>query len=307
MDHAMCLGCMFFGTRVPEGRAVAILDRFVERGGRFLDTADNYAAWLADATGDESELLLGRWLAARGHRDRLMIATKVGARPAEGGAREGLSGAAVEAALEGSLRRLGLDHVDVLYAHIDDRDVEQAETMAALGAAIAAGRTRTIGASNIRAWRLALANELAARQGQPAFTCVQQRHTYLQPAPGSDFGVQVVADEELLDYLAAADMSLLPYSPLLSGAYTRDDVELPAEYRTADNMRRLAALRDVARDTGATPNQVVLCWLRQSAPVTVVPVIAASSVEQLDENLDAFDLMLDEEHLRRLNEAPLQR
>jgi aryl-alcohol dehydrogenase-like predicted oxidoreductase len=167
------------------GGSRGILDRFVERGGRFLDTADNYAAWLADATGDESELLLGRWLAARGHRDRLMIATKVGARPAEGGAREGLSGAAVEAALEGSLRRLGLDHVDVLYAHIDDRDVEQAETMAALGAAIAAGRTRTIGASNIRAWRLALANELAVRQGQPAFTCVQQRHTYCSQRPAA--------------------------------------------------------------------------------------------------------------------------
>jgi aryl-alcohol dehydrogenase-like predicted oxidoreductase len=102
-------------------------------------------------------------------------------------------------------------------------------------------------------------------------------------------------------------MSLLPYSPLLSGAYTRDDVELRAEYRTADNMRRLAALRDIARDTGATPNQVVLSWLRQSASIRVVPVIAASSVEQLDENLDAFDLMLDEEHLRRLNQAPLQR
>jgi len=96
----MCLGCMFFGTRVPEGRAVAILDRFIERGGRFLDTADNYAAWLPDGTGDESELLLGRWLAARGHRDQLTIATKVGARPADGRAREGLSRSAVAAAVE---------------------------------------------------------------------------------------------------------------------------------------------------------------------------------------------------------------
>jgi aryl-alcohol dehydrogenase-like predicted oxidoreductase len=303
----VCLGCMFFGTRVAEDEAFAILDRFVDRGGRFLDTADNYAFWVEGGTGDESELLLGRWLASRGIRDELVLATKAGARPTLAGAgpetREGLSARALARALEGSLRRLRTDRVDLWYAHVDDRAIPQEVTLRAFTAAVAAGDARAIGASNFRAWRLALALDTSARDELASYCCVQQRWSYLRPHPGADLGAQIVVDDELLDLCEQRGLSLLPYSPLLSGAYVREDVDLPPAYRTVDNEARLRALRRVAGDRGVSPNHVVLAWLRQSSGRDVVPVIAASSVAQLDENLDALELRLTGAELDALDTA----
>src|SRR4051812_35215959 len=120
-----CLGCMNFGTRVPEDAAFAVLDRFLERGGRFVDTANNYAFWEPGGHGGESERLLGRWLASRGSRDDIVLATKAGANPTVPGTgletAEGLAGPAIEQAIDASLQRLGTDHVDLYYAHVDDR------------------------------------------------------------------------------------------------------------------------------------------------------------------------------------------
>jgi aryl-alcohol dehydrogenase-like predicted oxidoreductase len=303
----LCLGAMFFGTRVAEADAFAILDRYVERGGTFIDTADNYAFWEPGGVGDESELVLGRWLRSRGCRADVVLATKVGARPMVAGTgfetAEGLSAAAIRSAIDESLRRLGTDHVELLYAHVDDRAVSLEETLQAFTAVVDAGKAGSIGASNFRAWRLALAQELSARNGFSAYCCVQQRSSYLQPRPRSDLGVQVAVDDDLLDLCAATDTSILAYSPLLSGAYVRSDVELNPAYRSVDNQHRLKAAREVAREIGATANQVVLAWLRQSSGRHVVPVIAASSLGQLDENLDAAGLRLDEAQLAALQVA----
>ncbi len=149
---ALCLGAMTFGTSVDEETATAILDRFTEAGGTFIDTSNNYAFWAPGANGFESEELLGRWIARRGNRDDLVLATKVGARPVPGlpfpEHIEGLSARAVREAAEGSLRRLGTDRLDLYYAHVTDPATPVEETMGAFAALVADGKAAALGCSN---------------------------------------------------------------------------------------------------------------------------------------------------------------
>ncbi|MFC0543109.1 aldo/keto reductase [Kutzneria chonburiensis] len=305
---ALCLGTMYFGTTVDEQAAFAVLDRFVEAGGTFIDTANTYSFWVPGGTGVESEALLGRWLASRGNRDQVVLASKVGGLPVPLGAAwpenaEGLSEDVVRTQIAGSMRRLGTDHLDVYYAHIEDRRTSLDDTVATFASLVTDGLVRVTGCSNHPAWRVAAAREIARAAGLPGFTCVQQRHTYLRPRPGADFGANPHLSDELLDY-AREDRSLavLGYSVLLSGAYTRSDRPLPEQYDHPDSHRRLAVLADVAKELGATPNQVVLAWLLRSDP-PVLPVLGVSSVAQLDECLGALDLDLDDELRHRLDTA----
>ncbi|MFI0715821.1 aldo/keto reductase [Streptomyces inhibens] len=306
---AVCLGALPFGTTVDERTSFAILDRFAEAGGTFLDTANNYACWVPGATGDESELLLGRWLRSRGAAGRTVLATKVGARPdpARGpewpANAEGLGAPTVRAALQGSLRRLGTDRVDLYYAHIEDRGVPLEETVEALAGLVQDGVVGTLGAGNHRTWRLAEARHTAAGRGLPGFRAVQQRHTYLRPRRGLPPDLQVETDEELLDYAAAhPDLTPVGYGTLMGGAYSRADRPLPERYDHPGSVARLRVLAEVAAECGATVNQVVLAWL-MGGPVPVVPVLGVSSVGQLDESLAALDLRLDPVQRARLDTA----
>jgi aryl-alcohol dehydrogenase-like predicted oxidoreductase len=301
---ALCLGCMCFGTTVDERTSFALLDRYVDAGGRFLDTADNYAFWVDGAQGGESEALLGRWLRDRGARDDVFLATKVGANPTVPGrgteTAEGLSAAAIAKAVQGSLRRLGTDRIDLLYAHIDDRDTPLEETLGAFGGLVAAGTVGRVGVSNMRAWRVERARGTARWLGVAEPCCVQQRHSYLRPRPGSDFGVQVAVDDDLLHLCATEGVGLLAYSALLAGAYARADRPVPDAYAGADTDARLAALEAVAAEAGASPNQVVLAWMLAGNP-PAIPLVAASTEPQLAENLAAVDLRLDAALLDRLD------
>ncbi|WP_312877517.1 aldo/keto reductase [Lentzea indica] len=305
---ALCLGTMYFGTTVDERQAFAVLDRFVEAGGTFIDTANTYSFWVPGGTGVESEELLGRWLASRRVRDQVVLATKVGALPDPPGAAwpehaEGLSREVVRAQAAASMRRLGVDHLDVYYAHIEDRRTPLHDTVATFASLVTDGLVRATGCSNHAAWRVAAAREIAKASGLPGFSCVQQRHTYLRPRPGADFGANPHVSDEMLDYARAEpDLTVLGYSVLLSGAYTRADRPLPEQYDHDDSRRRLAVLADVAAELGATRNQVVLAWLMGGDP-PVLPVLGVSSVSQLDECLDALDLVLDDEQRQRLDNA----
>lgn len=295
---ALCLGCMFFGTRVDEEASQRLLDRYVDAGGTFLDTANNYAFWVEGGQGGESEALLGRWMRRRGNRDRLFLATKVGGAPGED-----LSRDAIRAGIDGSLRRLGTDHIDLYYAHIDHRSVALEETLEAFGELVTAGKVRTIGCSNYAAWRIERARRISDRRQLPRYCCVQQRHSYLRPRPGTSFGVQLVADDGLLDFCTAnPEVALLAYSPLLSGAYTVPDRAFPEQYLGPDTDARLAAIEHVARATGASANQVVLAWLMATTP-TAIPLIAASSEAQLDDNLGALGVELSPDQLALLDSA----
>ncbi|MCO5973996.1 aldo/keto reductase [Actinoallomurus soli] len=308
---ALCLGAMWFGTRTDEATAFAILDRFVEAGGTLIDTADNYAFWADNGAGGESEAVLGRWLADRGARDQVVISTKVGAQPTVPGTTwresgEGLSAAAIRSAVEGSLRRLGTDHVDVYWAHVEDRTVPIEETVDAFASLVEQGTVGVVGASNFALWKVERARAVARSQRRPGYTCLQLRHSYLRPRLDvirPDDHVFGNVDAGTLDYVRSEpDMSLWAYSPLLSGTYARTDRPLHAVYDHPGTPARRAALREVADTIGATPNQVVLAWLMGGDP-PIIPVVGVSSVEQLDEVLGAADLELDDELRRRLDEA----
>lgn len=303
MDIA--LGTIPFGTTVDEKDTFAILDRFAEAGGRMLDTANNYPFWVPGRTGDESELAIGAWLAARGNRDQMYLSTKVGARPTVPGdttldSAEGLSAAAIRTAIEGSLRRLGTDHADLYWAHIDDRSVPLEETLGAFDELVKAGKTRAIGASNLHSWRLERARNISAANGLTPYTHLQLRHTYLRPRPNAvipETGHTLTTDEHL-DYLADTGVTLWAYNTLMFGAYTRKDRPIQEIYDHPGTTRRLETLRQVARELGATTNQVVLAWLLADGHV---PIVGVSSLAQLEEAIGATRIKLDDELKSRLD------
>lgn len=297
---ALCLGAMFFGTRTSKDMSYRLLDAYVDAGGSFIDTANIYAHWAEGGRGGESETLLGEWMRERGNRAQLFIASKVGFNYP--GTEIGLKASQIREEAEKSLQRLGVDTIDLYYGHADDRNTPLDESLKAFDDLVQAGKVRYIGASNYRAWRLQRAADLSAANGWADFCCVQQRHTYLPVRPGASTGRQVAANVDLTDYCASSGMTLLAYSVLLGGAYTRDDKPLPDAYRSPDNQARLDAARAVAAETGATLSQVVLAWLMQSTPC-VLPLIAASSEEQLQDNLGALDVTLSAEQMERLNTA----
>jgi len=299
----LCLGTMYFGYRTDEPTSFAILDRFREAGGTFLDTANNYGQWHGDA--GESERVIGRWLRSRRAAGQMVVATKVGARttvPGDPDPRhwQGLGAAAIRADAQTSLRNLGVDRLDVYYAHIDDRATPLAETVGALGELADAGQAGLLGASNIATWRVEQARAIARQAGRPGYACVQQEGTYLLPQPGR--GQLSLVTEELLDYAAATGVTVLAYSPLQAGRYARPDQPLRAAYAHPGSQARLAALGEVAAGLGATPGQVALAWLLHADP-PVIPIPGASSVAQLDEIIGATRLHLDDDALKRLDQA----
>ncbi|NUR87613.1 MAG: aldo/keto reductase [Nonomuraea sp.] len=285
---SIALGTIPFGSTVDERTSFAILDRFVEAGGTTLDTANNYPFWTEGCTGDESEATLGAWMASRGNRDQIVLSTKVGARPTIPGDRtldsaEGLSAAAITRAVEGSLRRLRTDRIDVYWTHIEDRAVPLEETLGALDELVRQGKVRQLGASNLPAWRLERARGLAANHGWTPYTHVQLRHTYLRPRPLAvlaESGHKLVSDE-MLDYVhTEGDVTLWVYNALMAGAYTRADRPLPESYDHPGTARRLAVLHEVADELGATVNQVVLAWLQADGHL---PILGVSRLAQLEE------------------------
>lgn len=299
---AFCLGTMYFGTTTDEETSRRLLGRYVEAGGRFLDTANAYARWVEGFEGGESESLLGRWFKDRGNRDDTFIASKVGFPTPADGLEFGLSADQIERACEGSLRRMGVDHIDLYYAHNDDRHHPMEERLEAFHRLVKAGKVRYIGASNTMDWRLEEARCISGAKGYPEFCAIQQRYTYVRPQAGAVYDPHCVVNDELLDYARNRGISIVAYSPLAGGAYTRDDKSFPREYLGPDTETRLAALKSVAGEAGATPNQVVLAWMLRSEPV-VIPITAAGSIDQLDENLASLDVSLDGDQLTRLSQA----
>jgi len=298
MVSQMGLGAMFMGTRTERALSLELLDRYVAAGGSFIDTANIYAAWVSGFRGGESEELLGDWMRQRRNRSQLFLATKVGF--GYPGAERGLTAAQIEAECEKSLKRLGVDAIDLYYAHVDDRTTPQEESLGAFQRLVRAGKVRFAGASNFLAWRLAEAEALVDRQGWGGYCCIQQRHTYLRPHPGASFDPQIAANDDLLDYCRTRGVTLLAYSPLLGGAYSRSDRPIPEQYRGPDSDARVSRLASVARELGATANQIVLAWMLRSNPA-VIPVMAASTVEQLTENLGALEIGLTAERIAYLD------
>ncbi len=312
MTDNLALGAMLFGTVTDERRSFELLDHFVDAGGVWIDTANCYAFW-EDPTGfgGQSEALLGRWLARRpGVRDRVKISTKVGCEPTVAGqfpeTAEGLSANVIKNGIEGSLRRLGTDHVDLYWAHKPDPVTPLEETVAAFDELVSAGTVSRLGCSNYPTWQLEKARRTAQTHKATGFTAVQQHHTYLQPRPATQptvvhrFGA---VTDEVLHYLEHhQDMTLWAYTPLLSGRYTRPDKPLPMEYDHLGTTRRLTVLDEIATETNTTRNQVVLAWLTGGTPAAT-PIVGVSTTKQLNEAFAGISLKLTPEQHTRLNSA----
>jgi aryl-alcohol dehydrogenase-like predicted oxidoreductase len=323
MISEMCLGCLGFGTKNDKISSYAILDYFIDRGGNFLDTANNYAFWHDGGKGGESEELLGDWIHERKNREKLFLATKVGAFPkdrdqlvANQGTREGwlnnsegLSRKTILNAVDKSLQRLKTDYIDLCYAHIDHRGNPLEETLEAFDSLVQKGKVRYIGCSNHKPWRIEQARNISSSKGFARYRAIQQFHTYLQPKPGSfTHGILEYADDNLMDYCREHDdIALLAYTPLLWGMYTVTECrkEIPQwnnNYNTPENMDRLKALETVASETGSTINQIIYAWMIQGSP-KIIPLVAVSRMEHLKENLDAVNINLTKEQMDYLNKT----
>ncbi|MDT0392047.1 aldo/keto reductase [Streptomyces dubilierae] len=307
-DPRIVLGTMDFGTRVEPDRAFAILDSFVDSGGVWLDTANCYSFWSDPAgVGGASERLIGAWLRSRpGVRDSVRIATKVRHNPlvphSWPDSAEGLSARAIHAGVVDSLDRLGVDHVDLLWAHAEDRSVPLEETVGAFGALVTKGTALRVGAANHAAWRVERARSLAREQGVEPWTALQVRHSLVQPRPSTpvaEAGHRMLTAEDL-DLARSEGLSVWAYSSLLWGSYVRADKPLPETYDHPGTARVLAVLREVAAELSATANQVVLAWLMRQG---IDPIVGASRVEHIEEALAAHRVRLGDEHLARFARA----
>lgn len=298
----LVFGGNVLGWSADETMSFALLDALVEAGLNAIDTADVYSRWAPGHVGGESETVIGKWLAARpGARDRIVLATKVGMDL--GGAGQGLSAAHIERACEASLRRLGVDRIDLYQSHLDDATVPLEETLRAHERLITAGKVRAIGASNYTAARLAEALGIAASAGLPRYECLQPDYSLAQRG----------YEAELEPLCRAEQIGVIGYFSLAAGFLTgkyrsaRDAAGRARENRVAKylNPRGLAlldVLDAVAQACGASPAQVALAWIIARPGITA-PIASATSVAQLDELLGAVRLTLAPEAIDRLDAA----
>lgn len=298
----LVLGGNVFGWTIDKAQSFRILDRFAEAGGVMIDTADVYSAWVSGHQGGESETIIGEWLRTSGKRDQVLLATKVGILPGEGGT--GLAPARIAAAAEASLQRLGVDTIDLYYAHQDDESVPQEDVLAAFGRLIDAGKVRVLGASNFHAIRFKAALDIAARDGLPHYRVLQPEYNLVSRRK---------FEGELQDLCVTQNIGVLPYYGLASGFLTgkyRSEADLGKSVRggrmgellKGKGGTVLAAMDEVAAETGASHAQIALAWLAAQDGVTA-PIASATSLEQLDELLGAWDVTLTSDQLDRLTAA----
>jgi aryl-alcohol dehydrogenase-like predicted oxidoreductase len=309
-DITIVLGALSLGTRIDEAQSFELLDHYLERGGEWIDTANNYAWWQhPSGLGGQSETVIGRWLDSRpGVRERVKLSTKGGA---DGTVPrgfpdhvEGLSEKALSQALANSLERLRTDKVELYWAHIEDRSVELEETVETMGGFVADGRVDRLGVSNHPVWRVEKARNIAESRDLEPYTAIQLRWSYLQPLPGVALpqAAHVHANPETFDQMASNDLWLWAYNTLLDGGYTRADRPLPEAYDHPGTVRRLQALDKVAAETGATRNQVVLSWIA-GGPLKISPIVGVTTLDQVTEAMGARDVILTDEQRSRLDTA----
>ncbi len=289
-----------FGWTIDEERSFAVLDAYAHAGGNFIDTADSYGRGGPGGAG-ESERILGRWMASRGNRNELVIATKVGMSPDL----RGLSEATIARGIEASLERLGIDTVDLYYAHKDDPDTPLEETLGAFGRLIAEGKIRHAAASNYSASRLSEALGLGERAGMARYEALQPHYNLME---------RTGYEGELAGICEQNGLACLPYFGLakgfLTGKYSRDG-QLPDSPRAQSvrdsyfNERGFAvldALSEIAGEHETSLAAVALAWLLAQRTV-VAPIASATSIEQLAELLASVELRLTPEELAQLDAA----
>jgi aryl-alcohol dehydrogenase (NADP+) len=295
----LCLGTMLMGAATPVDESHRMLDRYLDAGGNFLDTADTYGDGGSEAT-------LAPWLARR--RGDVVLATKVRFPVSDPGG-QGLAPDRIRAACDASLRRLGVDEIDLYQVHAPDPGVPLEETLEALDGLVRAGKVRALGVSNFPAWLLAWAVALQDRHGWSPFVSLQPQYSLIERS----------IEVELLPFCRAAGLAVLPWGPLgagfLTGRYSRDEApppgsrmgdasddleEAPARRATERNFRAVDEARALASAKGATVSQVALAWLLHTEGVTS-PIVGPRTYEQLEDLLGAAGVTLSDDEYARLS------
>ena len=295
----LVLGGNVFGFTADEDASFAVLEAFHAAGGRMIDTADVYSAWVPGHKGGESETVLGKWFAASGKRSDMKLHTKTGML----GGSELYEPARVLASLDASLDRLQTDYIDLYYAHRDYEELAMGDIVSAFDGAVRSGKVRSLGASNFTAARLTAALEAADQQGATPFTVLQNEYNLIaREAYGAD----------LQQLCVKRGIPMLPFFGLASGFLTgkyRTEADLGKSVRgqrmgklLESGKPMLDAMDDVVRETGASHAQVALAWLRVQ-PGIGAPIASATTVEQVRELCASTSLELTEEQLARLSGA----
>jgi len=297
----LVLGGNVFGWSADEATSFAVLDAFAAEGLQCIDTADTYSGWVPGNSGGESETIIGRWLKKSGKRDQIVIATKV----AKWSKHRGLSPANIAAAADDSLKRLGIELIDIYFAHEDDASVPLADTLGAFQRLIEAGKVRAIGASNYSGARLAEALAVSAEHGLARYEVVQPEYNLVARREYEKNIEPVVKREKLgvVCYYALA-------SGFLTGKYrSQADLGKSAarggaveKYLNARGLRVLTALDSIASAHRATPAQVALAWLIARPSITA-PIASATSAEQVRDIAAATRLSLAAEEIAELDAA----
>ncbi len=293
----LCLGGNVFGWTADGETSFAVLDAYRQAGGNFVDTADLYA-------GSQSERIIGEWLNRSGSRAEMVIATKVGMAKE----RPGLGAGNIRAGCDDSLRRLGTDYIDLYYAHQDDPDTPQEETLEAFNQLVEAGKVKHIGASNFSAERLAASLQTSAREGWARYVALQPHYNLVE---------RDEYEQELQELCRRENVGCVPYFGLAKGFLTGKyrpggkEVDSPRAPRAAQYLERggqavLEALDEVSASHGGAPlAAVALAWLA-AQPTVVAPIASARSVAQLEELLQMARLELTSEELSSLDHASRQ-
>ena len=297
----LALGGNVFGWSADEAASFAVLDAFVGEGLQFIDTADTYSGWVPGNRGGESETIIGQWLKRSRKRDRVVIATKV----AKWSQHKGLSPANIAAAADDSLKRLGIERIDVYFAHEDDPTVPLAETLGAFGRLIEAGKVRAIGASNYSGARLAEALAVSEKHGLPRYEVVQPEYNLV---------AREKYESDLEPVIRRENLGVVCYYALASGFLTgkyRGEADLGksaargkavAKYLDARGFRVLAALDEIAAAHRATAALVAIAWLI-AKPTITAPIASATSAAQVHDIAAATRLALSADEVARLDDA----
>jgi aryl-alcohol dehydrogenase-like predicted oxidoreductase len=302
---AIDLGGNVFGWTVEESATFRILDKAVDMGLTFIDTADLYSRWVPGHKGGESETLIGKWFARSGKRNQVTLTTKVGMDMGDG--KKGLSAKYIARAAEDSLRRLQTDRIDLYFSHQDDPDTPLEETLGAHAKLIAEGKVRATGASNYKGARLREAMEIARRNNLPGYTALQPHYNMMERAE---------YESDLAPVVAEYGLGVVPYFALASGFLTGKyrspkDLEGKArgqsagKYLNEKGLAVLAALDEVAGQYEATPAEVALAWLAAQPGVTA-PIASATNEQQVEELAAAAKLQLDDASLAKLDAVSKQ-
>jgi aryl-alcohol dehydrogenase-like predicted oxidoreductase len=298
----LMFGGNVFGWTADEAMSFKLLDGFVGAGFNFIDTADVYSKWVPGHKGGESETIVGKWLKARGGRNKVVIATKVGMEMP--GIGQGLKKDYIMARVEDSLKRLQTDYIDLYQSHQDDKSTPLEETLGAYQKLIEQGKVRVIGASNYEAPRLAEALKASAAKKLPRYESLQPRYNLSDRAG---------FEKELEPLCLKEKVGVIPYYALGAGFLTgkyRSEADFSKSprgpsmknYLNERGLRILKALDDISARLGAKPAQVALAWLIARPSITA-PIASATSMAQLEDLLAGVRLKLDRDAIKLLDTA----